>query len=739
MLPHPSAVSAQPGVHRSRRFSERRSPRSAAALLAAVAALLISACGSAFTVPATPSPPPAPRNPAGAFLAGFGVSDITPPPGPGLFGYGPEGKQARGFRQRLQARTMLLEDSGGERIAIVVVELGAVPHHLQRRVAERLRDLHPDGLGLGDDRIFLAATHTHAGPSNFLGGVFDANASTVSGHDPHLLDFLVRGIVVSVERAFMDRGPARLSWGRRTVWGLTRNRSLLPFLANEPRRDPEAPDSLPASEQAVDPGLWMLRVDRLAPDGSTTPRGLLTLFAIHGTAVPSANTLYDPDIHGRVARLVEQRLGTEEGRAGPAGVHREVVHLFANAAGADISPGVPPSTRCPVARKRTLVPALVAALAPAAGWAWEEPPEGVLEACLEGALRELDLLAERLAEEMVALHGELDPARGAEGAGPGITLARAHHLLMVDGDIPGLCPEPLVGAATPGGVADGVTRLQGHLGIREGRVDPDPGRCQSPKVPFLGALQGLVASEEDYPGAAPFAVIRIGDLLLGTVPAEVTVTAGARMRDAMMEGAREAGWEPRAGVLMTLTGGYLYYTTTREEYGLQFYEGSSTLRGPGQAEVFARTLGTLAARLPREGGSPAEGPSEPGGQGTPLDVQVPTLRTLLPPSRLVEPPPPIPLVGCAPDGSLTARWLDLDPARRLPRPGPWVTLVRDDTGEVVATDADPRLEMVMGELDPLGRWWSLRDTATRPGVAYRVVVAGHRGDTPIITCPRPGS
>lgn len=105
---------------------------------------------------------------------------------------------------------------------------------------------------------------------------------------------------------------------------------------------------------------------RVAPDGSTHPRGLLTLFAIHGTAVPSANSLYDPHIHGRVARLVEPRLGSGEGHSDPSGVHRDVVHLFANGAAADISPGVPPSNRRPVARKRTLVPALVAALAPGA-------------------------------------------------------------------------------------------------------------------------------------------------------------------------------------------------------------------------------------------------------------------------------------------------------------------------------------------------------------------------------------
>ena len=65
--------------------------------------------------PESPEPLQVERG-AGAFRAGFGSVDITPPPGLGLSGNGPEGQQARGWRHRLSARAMLLEDSDGERI-----------------------------------------------------------------------------------------------------------------------------------------------------------------------------------------------------------------------------------------------------------------------------------------------------------------------------------------------------------------------------------------------------------------------------------------------------------------------------------------------------------------------------------------------------------------------------------------------------------------------------------------------
>src|SRR5213593_2226717 len=68
-------------------------------------------------------PSPTSARPAPAALpglrAGFGRADITPPPGVGLAGNGPEGRRAVGYRVRLYARALLLEDSTGERVALV--------------------------------------------------------------------------------------------------------------------------------------------------------------------------------------------------------------------------------------------------------------------------------------------------------------------------------------------------------------------------------------------------------------------------------------------------------------------------------------------------------------------------------------------------------------------------------------------------------------------------------------------
>src|ERR1043166_2114236 len=86
-------------------------------------ALALAAAGCipfhARALPTAPSPAPTPTHEA--LRAGFGRADITPPPGVGLAGNGPEGRRATGYRLRLYARALVLEDGAGERVAIVEI------------------------------------------------------------------------------------------------------------------------------------------------------------------------------------------------------------------------------------------------------------------------------------------------------------------------------------------------------------------------------------------------------------------------------------------------------------------------------------------------------------------------------------------------------------------------------------------------------------------------------------------
>src|SRR5438046_5633006 len=130
---------------------------------AALGLALVTAGCIAFAELPLPSPSSSRPVPASGLRAGFGRADITPPPGVGLAGNGPEGRRAAGYRVRLYARALLLEDRTGERVALVVADLPQVTPNLHRLTARRIRD----STGIGADRLVIAATHVHPGPGHF--------------------------------------------------------------------------------------------------------------------------------------------------------------------------------------------------------------------------------------------------------------------------------------------------------------------------------------------------------------------------------------------------------------------------------------------------------------------------------------------------------------------------------------------------------------------------------------------
>ena len=314
------------------------SPR---AVLFWATALLLVGCGpTRLHVPGTLSPAPQPGRET-LLRAGFARVDITPPPGVGLAGNGPEGAEARGYRLRLYARVLVLADGGGNRVALVVADLGLSSTLLHRRVAALTA--RTDGIGV--DRLVIAVTHTHAGPGHYFeaAGYNDAGSS-VLGYDPVMVDSLTARIARAVHAAVADLRPARVAWGSRAVWGETRIRSLPAILRNIPlpTAPPDAPAGLPQEYGLVDPELAMLRVDLRDPtSGAFRPAGAFSIFAMHGTGNAPSNDLLDPDIQGLVERRLERHIDADLNRVTDGGFVPRAVYLFANGAEGDVSPACP--------------------------------------------------------------------------------------------------------------------------------------------------------------------------------------------------------------------------------------------------------------------------------------------------------------------------------------------------------------------------------------------------------------
>lgn len=684
------------------------------------------------TLPTPSSPEPQP-SPGETLRVGFGRADITAPPGAGMFCYGPEGKAARGYRQRLYARALVLEDAAGERLGVIIVDLCVISPLLHRRVAERV----VDATGIGADRLLLAATHTHAAPSHFFAAkLYNQYGSEVAGYDSVLADFLVTRMAASVLEAADDMRPARVAWGTDMVWGQTRNRSYEAFVLNDPLPDlPVVPQGSDLNERqrAVDPRWTMLRVDLFDPEtGDYAPAGAFSIYAIHGTAIPAANDLFDPDVHGFIQRGLERHIDSLNHLS--FGFHPRAVHLVANGTAGDVSPDWPQDTRCGADVLRTTRRA-AGPRAPPSPEGWCEPDADSAAACVARAKAYVEDVGSELAARAVTLFDDLGTRLRDD-----IRVARAFATVPLKGDHapPELCDEPKVGTAAMGGASDGYTRYhgwrflgllplgyeQGNSAIKEGKQ-----RCQGEKRYALYPVHELVSGPHGYPEATQLMVAQIGNHLLGTVPAEVTTTAGDRMRKALHSEASRLGVAADSIAIISLANGYLQYITTAEEYRAQRYEGGATIFGPGSAAAFERLLVGLVQDL-----------ADPSASDTSKGlvdsiIAYPGKHKTIFPSATSGPAPEditraFQRQVCR-EGALVVRWIDAYPGRLVPADGPVLRIDREvesGTWQPVVWDDHPRLEVrAIRAKGKRGYLWEARWMPDRANGKHRVVLLARKG------------
>jgi hypothetical protein len=219
------------------------------------------------------------------------------------------------------------------------------------------------------------------------------------------------------------------------------------------------------------------------------------------------------------------------------------------------------------------------------------------------------------------------------------------------------------------------------LGIEPGggAVNTSATGCQRPKYSLLGSVQSRLVGRFDYSSYTQLAVVRVGDLLIGTVPGEATTVAGLRTMAAMRE-ARPPDVPADHLAVLGLADGDLRYITTREEYWAQLYEGGSNIYGPGTAAMIARRLARLTASLSSTGSARPivrvdSISARPGKSHSLWPRQGPrpgALRFELPPT-------------CRGD-TVVARWLDAPPGSLIPADGAIVAFERLGSGRTVVDD-----------------------------------------------------
>jgi len=515
-----------------------------------LAAWIAAGCGSTINLQVRKATPlPSERNTT--LLAGVGKADITPRPGMPTAGYATNGNFGMGFRTRLYARVIYLKPVNGKPVALVQCDLLAGSELVHRRLAELVAQT--TDLDVGG--IMMSATHTHSGPGNLLGSDFYVkHAANAGGLDPKFFDFVTGRIAQAIIDAYNDRRPAKIATGSAEAYGFTRNRSISAYRANK-NADPEKAKDI---HKAVNAEMHMVRVDCLdEKSGAYKPAGALTSFSIHGTSVPSRNTLYNADVFAYMERELEREMARKHGAT-------RFVHAVVNGTHGDNAPdcsgdcqGYKDSRRLGLGLGRKTIE-LFDSLA----------GDLSAEAVVRTALREID----------------------------------HYRTNAIDGIA--ICDPPRVGNTVLAGVIDGApTPILNWLPfIKEGsRRWIFTGGCQGNKRIVAWPFQSLILPRNEFPHVITYQAIQLGNIVLLPLPFEVTMESGRRIAEACRKSAHEGGMDADTRfVVVSVSNGYTGYCTTPEEYGEQRYEGGHTLYGPNTnpfiAEQAAKLVGDMAQK-----------------------------------------------------------------------------------------------------------------------------------------------
>ena len=132
-----------------------------------------------------------------------------------------------GIHTRVLSRALVFE-RGGQRLAMVQVDLGGIPYSLVQEVEKRIATT-----GVTGERLMISATHTHSS----TGPIWptDSNGYSALGgdaFDPRIFELTAEGIAESIRAAAARLEPARVGIGTAELRNASRNRNFDPFRRN---------------------------------------------------------------------------------------------------------------------------------------------------------------------------------------------------------------------------------------------------------------------------------------------------------------------------------------------------------------------------------------------------------------------------------------------------------------------------------------------------------------------------
>lgn len=529
-----------------------------------------------------------------------------------LMGYADPKQVGSGLRQRLYSRAFIVADieDPDDRFVYLVLDTQSGDTAIRYGILQGLKQLGPEYSVYGQRNVAVTGTHSHSGPGAWLNYLLPQITS--KGFDKQSYQAIVDGALLSIVRAHDSLALGHLSVGSIEVEDANINRSPYAYLANPPKERERY-------EHDVDKTMTMLRFRRAGDDIDI---GVLTWFPVHGTSMLGNNTLITGDNKGVAADLFEKSV------RGSASASESFVAGFSQANVGDTSPNVlgaycedgsgeqcnfedstcggktqPCHGRGPFFRKE----------------------DRGASSCYE--------IGRRQFSAAMTLFNSLNSTGTAI---QGSTIKSLHTFRDLsnytfphpNGTIVSTCPAAL-GYSFAAGTTDGPGAFdfkQNDTGapdanplwavVRNFLHEPSEEQmaCHAPKPILLDVGE----IEKPYlwsPNIVDVQLFRVGQFFIIVSPGEATTMSGRRWKESLAASASKSLLTDGLDPIVVLGGpanSYTHYIATEEEYGIQRYEGASTLYGPHTLNAYINlTLSYLPFLASQSTSQPAPGPDPP--------------------------------------------------------------------------------------------------------------------------------